>query len=178
MIQWAISLARNVSRLPIPRAPLLQNGVAQPKLVPSTFQRYFSLLQSKVSGPLVNNPTFNAVPITNIRTITKYSMRKGKRKTCSAVTARFYRLNWGIWIRRIAGCNKKLWKKSPPRRRRLRQHVFCNSTQSYMLDKMVNNFWRRPKYYVDDPYEPYHRREEYKFTYRTPKPYFPPEQSE
>lgn len=27
-----------------------------------------------------------------------------------------------------------------------------------MLHKMVNNFWLRPKYYVDDIYEPYNVR--------------------
>ncbi len=27
-----------------------------------------------------------------------------------------------------------------------------------MLDRMMTPFWLRPKYYVDDPYSPYHTR--------------------
>ncbi|KAH8274715.1 hypothetical protein KR026_002795, partial [Drosophila bipectinata] len=56
---------------------------------------------------------------------------------------------------------KKLFKKSAALRRRLKQHVFTNATQSWLLDKMVTSFWRRPKHYINDPYRPYHRRDEY-----------------
>ncbi|CAD1471125.1 unnamed protein product, partial [Heterotrigona itama] len=42
----------------------------------------------------------------------------------------------GVWIRTYAGRHKRLWKKREGRRCRLRQHVFCNATQSTMLDKM------------------------------------------
>lgn len=56
----------------------------------------------------------------------------------------------------------------------MRQHVFCNATQSYLLDKMVGSYWRKPKYYVDDPYEPYHKREDFAYSARKPRPYFPP----
>ncbi|KAK9501682.1 hypothetical protein O3M35_012364 [Rhynocoris fuscipes] len=107
------------------------------------------------------------------RDLTKYSLRKGKRKTVHAVLKRFYRLDWGIWIRGKCGRQKKLYKKSFNRKRRLRQHVFCNATQSYLLDKMVTSYWRRPKYYIDDPYEPYHKREEFPTTRK--KPLIPPE---
>lgn len=103
-----------------------------------------------------------------VRTVTKFSLKKGKRKTVRAVTKRFFRLHWGIWIRPIVGRHKRLWKKSPPQRRRLRQHVFVNATQSTLLDKMVTKFWKRPKYYVDDPYAPYHTREEFPFTRKKP----------
>lgn len=68
----------------------------------------------------------------------------------------------------MCGRNKKLYKKSANRKRRLRQHVFCNATQSYLLDKMVTSYWRKPKYYVDDPYEPYHKREEFSITSKKP----------
>lgn len=54
-----------------------------------------------------------------------------------------------------------MFKKSPELRRRLRQHVFTNATQSWLLDKMVTSYWRRPKHYIDDPYAPYHKRDEY-----------------
>lgn len=102
------------------------------------------------------------------RTVIKFSLRKGKRKTVKAVIKRFKRLDWGGWIRTRSGRNKKIWRKSLSRQRRLRQHVFVNSTQSWMLDKMVTKFWRRPKYYVDDPYSPYHRRDEFFATRRRP----------
>ncbi|ALC47398.1 mRpL35 [Drosophila busckii] len=95
------------------------------------------------------------------RSVTKFSLIKGKRKSVKAVLKRFKRLDWGAWIRTHTGRHKKMFKKSPPLRRRLRQHVFTNATQSWLLDKMVTSFWRRPKHYIDDPYTPYHKRDEY-----------------
>lgn len=95
------------------------------------------------------------------RDVTKFSLKKGKRKSVKAVLQRFYRLNWGGWIRTRAGKHKHLWKKSSALRKRLKEHVLCNGTQNWLLDSMVTNYWRKPKYYVDDPYEPYHKREEY-----------------
>lgn len=104
-----------------------------------------------------------------VRTVTKFSLKRGKRKTVKAAVKRFFRLHWGGWIRTKIGRHKKLWKKSAPNKRRLRQHVFCNSTQSKLLDKMVTSFWRKPKHYVDDPYAPYHTREEYHVTRKKPR---------
>lgn len=103
-----------------------------------------------------------------IRTVTKFSINKGKRKTVKAVTRRFFRLNWGIWIRPMVGRQKKLWKKSSANRRRLRQHVFTNATQSTLLDKMVTKFWKQPKHYVNDPYNSYHTRDEFSITRTKP----------
>ncbi|XP_013185057.1 large ribosomal subunit protein bL35m [Amyelois transitella] len=103
-----------------------------------------------------------------VRTVTKFSLKKGKRKTVKAVVKRFFRLHWGAWIRPKVGRQKRLWKKSPPQRRRLKDHVFCNATQTTLLDKMVTKFWKRPKYYVDDPYAPYHTREEFTITRKRP----------
>lgn len=124
-----------------------------------------------VSVNLLNNPKIiQLCNNTTIRTVTKFSLQKGKRKTVKAVLKRFYRLNWGGWIRTRAGRHKHLWKKSPALRKRLREHVFVNATQSTLLDKMVTKYWKRPKYYVDDPYEPYHTREEWIFTRRKPLP--------
>ncbi|KAL6446561.1 hypothetical protein ACFW04_001237 [Cataglyphis niger] len=105
-----------------------------------------------------------------VRTLIKYSLQRGKRKTVKTVLKRFYRLHWGIWIRTKAGRKKHLWKKSWARKKRLQQHVFCNATQCHMLDKMVSKYWKRRHYYVDDPYEPYHKREEFSITRRTPLP--------
>ncbi|XP_072898315.1 large ribosomal subunit protein bL35m isoform X1 [Hemitrygon akajei] len=93
-----------------------------------------------------------------VRTLTYCSIRKGKRKTVKSVVKRFLRLHCGLWVRRKAGYKKKLWKKRPARKRRLRQHVFCNKTQSKMLDKMTTDFWKRRNWYVNDPYQMYHDR--------------------
>lgn len=121
---------------------------------------------------ILNNPEFlklTANPsFTQVRTVIKFSMKKGKRKTVKAALKRFMRLDWGIWIRTRSGRHKKLWKKSRNLKRKLRQHVFCNSTQSAMLDKMVTSRWRKPKHYVDDPYRPFHERENFLLTRRKP----------
>jgi len=112
---------------------------------------------------LTTNPAF-----TQVRTVTKFSLKTGKRKSVHAVLKRFKRLDWGIWIRTKAARHKRIWKKDPPARRKARQHIFCNSTQSWMLDKMVTTFWRKPKHYVDDPYQPYQTRENFWRTRRKP----------
>uniref|UniRef100_A0A3Q1F6H8 Large ribosomal subunit protein bL35m n=1 Tax=Acanthochromis polyacanthus TaxID=80966 RepID=A0A3Q1F6H8_9TELE len=77
------------------------------------------------------------------RNLTYYSVKKGKRKSVKSVTERFMRLHCGLWIRRQSGYKKKLWKKLPARRKRLREIVFCNKTQSKLLDKMTTSFWKR-----------------------------------
>nr|XP_031297176.1 39S ribosomal protein L35, mitochondrial isoform X1 [Camelus dromedarius]XP_045375483.1 39S ribosomal protein L35, mitochondrial [Camelus bactrianus] len=93
-----------------------------------------------------------------VRTVTYFSSRKGKRKTVKAVIYRFLRLHSGLWLRRKAGYKKKLWKKTVARKRRLREFVFCNKTQSKLLDKMTTSFWKRRNWYADDPYRKYHDR--------------------
>lgn len=164
----------------VPRVPKLKNLGSNSSII-GLQQRQFSIVTSSVqqhplSTSLLQNPRIICIG-NNLtkRSVTKYSWKKGKRKTVATVLKRFYRLNWGGWIRTKCGRHKRLWRKSPPRKRRLRQHVLCNATQCTLLDKMVNNYWRKPKYYVDDPYEPYHSREECRFTYTKPRPYFPPE---
>ncbi|VVC90269.1 unnamed protein product [Leptidea sinapis] len=125
-----------------------------------------------VNSSIINNrqilDIYNKIEPTPIRTVTKFSLRKGKRKSVKAVLKRFMRLEWGAWIRTKVGRHKRMWKKSQPQRRRLRQHVFCNATQSTLLDKMVTRFWKKPKYYVEDPYAPYHTREEFHLTRKRP----------
>lgn len=122
-----------------------------------------SLLANKKVLGICNN--IAPVPV---RTVTKFSLNKGKRKSSKSVIRRFFRLHWGGWIRTKVGRQKRLWKKSSKNRRRLRQHVTCNATQSTLLDKMVTKFWRKPKYYVDDPYAPYHTRDHFTYTRKKP----------
>nr|CAG4637505.1 EOG090X0J5E [Ceriodaphnia reticulata]SVE73312.1 EOG090X0J5E [Ceriodaphnia reticulata] len=111
---------------------------------------------------VLNNLAFKASPsLQPIRSVTKWSLKKGKRKTVKAVVDRFYRLAWGAWIRPMVGRKKHHWRKTAKRKIRAQKHVFCNATQSTLLDKMVTKYWRKRRFYVDDIYEPYHQREEY-----------------
>lgn len=156
-------LSRQLSALTIQKPT-----VSHEKLIPSCNppRANFSFL---IQNPNILSIASN-ITKTQSRSVTKFSLRSGKRKTLKSPLKRFYRLDWGGWIRTRSGRNKKLWKKSHNLKRRLRQHVLVNSTQSWMLDKMVTKYWRRPKYYVDDPYTPYHTREEYYATQKKPKP--------
>ncbi|XP_069833351.1 large ribosomal subunit protein bL35m [Dendropsophus ebraccatus] len=92
------------------------------------------------------------------RTLTYFGFRKGKRKSVRSVTKRFMRLHCGLWIRRKAAYKKKLWKKKAARKKRLREIVFCNKTQSKLLDKMTTSFWKRRNWFINDPYQKYHDR--------------------
>jgi len=104
------------------------------------------------------------------RTRIIYRLSDGEPESVQEAIDRFYRLENGLWIRTRAGRHKKLWKKTARRIKRLRQHVICNDTQCRMLDKMVNIEYKTPKYYVDDPYKPYHRKSNLPdYRYRPPK---------
>lgn len=144
--------------------PISQNVVKQ----------FSSLSSTQINFPRIHlaaNPSILQIAsrITQqSRTVTKFSLKKGKRKSVKGVLKRFKRLDWGGWIRTRSGRNKKMWRKSSSLKRRLRQHVFVNGNQSWLLDKMVTKFWRRPKHYIDDPYTPYHTREDYRNSMRKP----------
>lgn len=43
-------------------------------------------------------------------------------------------------------------------REKLQEHILTNRATSFMLDNMLNKDWRRPQYYPEDIYEPYHQR--------------------
>ncbi|XP_025783164.1 large ribosomal subunit protein bL35m isoform X1 [Herpailurus yagouaroundi] len=155
-----------------------QNGVKNACLSSALSTRHFSSLQTPVvaSAPRLATSVRNltcghtaailnrAAPLLPnvlklpVRTVTYFSSRKGKRKTVKAVIYRFLRLHSGLWLRRKAGYKKKLWKKTTARKRRLREFVFCNKTQSKLLDKMTTSFWKRRNWYADDPYQKYHDR--------------------
>ncbi|XP_071792958.1 large ribosomal subunit protein bL35m-like [Asterias amurensis] len=92
------------------------------------------------------------------RTVIRYSRNKGKKKSVRAVLDRFYRFDNGLWLRTIAGRNKKRWKKTPSRKIRNKWHVFCSKTQSKKLDLMVSGYWKRRRYFPDDPMEPFKER--------------------
>ncbi|KAG8183026.1 hypothetical protein JTE90_017112 [Oedothorax gibbosus] len=100
----------------------------------------------------------NAPNLNQERTVTKFSLKTGKKKSVNAVLRRFYRLECGLWIRRRAGCHSKLHKKDAKTRYNLQQHVFCTRVQCITLDKMITDYHKKPKYYIDDPFEPYQKR--------------------
>jgi large subunit ribosomal protein L35 len=160
------------------RAPIVQNVVHTTPVTSQIQRSLSSAIPRTIAAPapsLLANPKLTQISNNIIsRNLIKFSMRKGKRKSVRAVHLRFYRLAWGGWVRTICGRHKRLWRKSPPRKRRLRQHVLCNATQSTLLDKMAGPYWTRRRYYVDDPYEPYHTREEYPLSATKPKPFDPP----
>ncbi|CAH2097061.1 unnamed protein product [Euphydryas editha] len=169
--------ATSVLRILLPRTiPYYFNAT---RIVPSEIKS-FSTLNSINTTPftslrndsLVKNKQILDISknlVVPVRAVTKFSLKSGKRKTVKAVVKRFFRLHWGGWIRTKIGKHKKMWKKSSAQKRRLRQHVFCNGTQNNLLDKMVTRFWKKPKYYVNDPYAPYHTREEFSITRKKPR---------
>ncbi|XP_054714743.1 39S ribosomal protein L35, mitochondrial-like [Uloborus diversus] len=125
--------------------------------IPLKPRSLFSNLDSKSLLPVaVNN--FNSS-----RTVTKFSLKTGKRKSVQAVLTRFYRLNSGLWIRRRAGCHKRLWRKSDYQKYHGKEHVFCTRAQCIMFDKMITNYHKKRKYYIDDPFEPYQVRHNYDY---------------
>lgn len=160
--------------LNIAAASAYRNGAKQACVNSALSTGRFSHIQTPVvsSAPrLVGNLTCGHITVLNrvapllpsilkppVRALTYCSTQKGKRKTVKAVIYRFLRLHSGLWLRRKAGYKKKLWKKTAARKRRLREFVFCNKTQSRLLDKMTTSFWKRRNWYVDDPYQKYHDR--------------------
>ncbi|CAH0387032.1 unnamed protein product [Bemisia tabaci] len=105
------------------------------------------------------------------RTQLLYGPKKGKPRTERVVLHKFFRLRWGMWIRTIAGRHKRLFGKSRENKIRSTRHVMCNAQQCRLLDQMTHEYWKKPKYYVDDPYEPYHSREEFPYTRMKPVPW-------
>ncbi|CAH2299548.1 pentatricopeptide repeat domain-containing 3, mitochondrial isoform X1 [Pelobates cultripes] len=101
-----------------------------------TSTNYSSILQrvTPLLPSILQQPT---------RSLTYFGVRSGKRKSVKAVPKRFMRLHCGLWIRKKAGYKKKLWKKMAARKKRLREVVLCNKTQSKLLDKMTTSFWKR-----------------------------------
>lgn len=158
---------RNPSILPLIVSPSSSTSSSQISIL-----HKLNLINNSGGTQLLNPINNSNVQLQTTRNIIKFSLRRGKRKTCKAVLRRFKRLDWGIWLRTRCGRHKKMWKKTAKLKRRLRQHVFVNSTQSWLLDKFVTKYWRRPHHFIDDPYRPYHSREEYFATRKNPIKYY------
>jgi len=150
----------------VPGSPLaaLSQGMTQTLLstpTASLSQRSYHTLTQHLSS---NLPFLHLDLSNQTRSVVKFSIGKGKRKTVKAVVRRFYRLDWGIWIHPKSGRHRRLYRKGRLRRNRVRQHVFCNATQTKLLDRMTTRYWHKKKYWVDDPYENYHTRDNFPIT--------------
>ncbi|KAF5892551.1 39S ribosomal protein L35, mitochondrial-like [Clarias magur] len=156
----AATLARGLSGVVRPLAVLGQSCFTGTLRAPRALPRFCTFIQRQY-GSILRSASLNACGLQQqtllqrvsplvpslmqqpCRNLTYYSVKKGKRKTVKAVVQRFLRLHCGLWVRRKAGYKKKLWKKSAARKKRLREHVFCNKTQCKKLDKMTTSFWKR-----------------------------------
>uniref|UniRef100_UPI00358E3C1A large ribosomal subunit protein bL35m isoform X1 n=2 Tax=Myxine glutinosa TaxID=7769 RepID=UPI00358E3C1A len=165
---------RGLMRLSVP----MVQAMAPPRVAMLNPVRSFSVgaLQASFAGPAV--PLLRATAqqirgsfflrnaivapavttVMPVRSLIRCSMNKGKKKTVKAVVHRFLRLGCGLWLRRQSGYKKRLWRKRPKQRKRLREHILCNKTQSKKLDKMVTSFWKRRTWYIGDPFQMYHDR--------------------
>lgn len=38
------------------------------------------------------------------------------------------------------------------------RHETISAVEGQLLEKIVTRYWVKPKYYIDDPYQPYHVR--------------------
>ena len=86
-----------------------------------------------------------------------------KRHNEPRALERFYRLNWGGWIRARGGRGTKSWQKDGPRMWWTKQHILCSERQSEQLEKMFEQKYRKKTFFVDDPYEPYEERNDHEF---------------
>lgn len=87
----------------------------------------------------------------------------GRRHTDPRALDRFYRLNWGGWIRARGGRGSKMWQKQGHKMWWTKQHILCNQKQSEQLEQMFEQKYRKKTYFVDDPYEIYEERNDGEF---------------
>lgn len=86
-----------------------------------------------------------------------------QRHSLPMATERFYRLNWGGWIRARGGRGVGWWRKDAQRMWWTKQHILCSKTQCEQLEKMFSQKYRKRTFFVDDPYEAYETRDDIEF---------------
>lgn len=86
-----------------------------------------------------------------------------KRHNDPRALDRFYRLNWGGWIRARGGRGSKMWQKTVTKMWWSKQHVLCSEWQSEQLEKMFEQKYRKKKFFVDHPYEMYEERNDHEY---------------
>lgn len=87
-----------------------------------------------------------------------YGYYTGRRHNDVRALDRFYRLNWGGWIRARGGRGTKSWQKQSHQMWWTKQHILCNRHQSEQLEQMFEQKYRKKTFFVDDPYEIYEER--------------------
>lgn len=88
----------------------------------------------------------------------RFDPTDGRKIPCGDVLDRFKRLNNGLWIRGRPGRFVKHYRKEDDEIRASYRHETCTQIESQLIEKTMNRFWVRPKYYLEDPYAPYHVR--------------------
>lgn len=130
-----------VKRVKAPATLGITRNFSQLSIQPAKPTNFTSNATNTSKSSILSHPEFlrlSATPtFTQVRTVTKFSLKSGKRKSVKCVLKRFKRLDWGCWIRTISGRNKRIWKKSQKRRHRARQHVFTNSTQVHPKSRLT-----------------------------------------
>lgn len=92
-----------------------------------------------------------------------YGYYDGERHCDPRAKDRFYRLNWGGWIRARGGRGSNSWQKTGERMWWSKQHILCSERQCEQLEKMFEQKYRKETYFVDDPYEIYEERNNIEF---------------
>lgn len=116
--------------------------------------------KKKQTTKLVHQPTFDEydkLPGDEFQTV-YVGYYDDKRHNDPRALDRFYRLNWGGWIRARGGRGRGMWRKTGNKMWWTKQHVLCNAHQSEQLEKMFEQKYRKKTFFVDDPYEIYEKR--------------------
>lgn len=117
--------------------------------------------KKRQTSKLVHQPNFDEydkLPGDEFQTVYK-GFYDDERHTDPRGLDRFYRLNWGGWIRARGGRGSRHWRRNGANEWWVKQHVLCNQTQSEMLERMFEKKYRKKTYFVDDPYEIYEERD-------------------
>ena len=117
--------------------------------------------KKRQTSKLVHHPNFDEydkLPGDQFQTV-YVGYYDDKRHNEPRALDRFYRLNWGGWIRARGGRGSGGWRKDGPKMWWTKQHILCSETQTEQLEKMFEQKYRKKKYFVDHPYEIYEERE-------------------
>lgn len=117
--------------------------------------------KKRQTNKLIHYPTFDEydkLPGDEYQT-TYVGFYDDKRHNDPRAFDRFYRLNWGGWIRARGGRGSRMWQKRGDEMWWTKQHILCSEHQTEQLEKMIEKKYRKKTYFVDDPYEVYENRD-------------------
>jgi len=81
----------------------------------------------------------------------------GDRTGLKVAEEKFKRLDWGAFINVPMGRSNKFYKKKEYQKWKSEQHIFPWFNFSRKLERMFTPELKRKRYFVDDPYEKYHK---------------------